>query len=154
MVAVPVLLTAHAHDVVVAHHTGPHDVRPGLVVVRVLHDPAALVEHGQQHALQHPVRHLHVRRIGEIALKGVGHDVRDAAGRLIGGQTFREGRVQHGEAGTEAVGFRAVLLQSFLVGDDGVRRASAAGGGNGQTVPTGRACSGIFPEKKSQKSPS
>lgn len=113
MVAVPVLLTAHAHDVVVADHSGPHDVRPGLVVVRVLHDPAALVEHGQQHALQHPVRHLHVRRIGEVALKGVGHDVRDAAGGLVGGQALREGRVQHGEAGTEAVGLRAVLLPEF-----------------------------------------
>ena len=132
MVAVPVLLTAHAHNVIVAHHTGPHDVCTGLVIVGILHDPAAFVEHGQQHALQHPVRHFHVRRIGEVALKGVGHDVRDAAGRLIGGQAFREGRVQHGEAGTEAVGLRAVLLQRFLVGDDGIRGAFAAGGGNGQ----------------------
>ena len=110
MMAVPVLLTAHAHDVVMADHTGPHDVRPGLVVVGILHDPAALMEHGQQHALQHPVCHLHVRRIGEIALKGVGHDVRDAAGGLVGGQAFRKGGVQHGEAGPQAVGFRAVLL--------------------------------------------
>ena len=132
MVAVPVLLTAHAHNVIVAHHTGPHDVRPRLVVVRIIHDSAPLVEHGQQNALQHPVRDLHVRRIGEIALKGVGHDVRDAAGRLISGQAFREGRVQHGEARPEAVGFRAVLLQRFLVGDDGIRGAFAAGGGNGQ----------------------
>ena len=148
MVAVPVLLTAHAHNVIVAHHTGPHDVCPRLVVVRIIHDPAALVEHGQQHALQHPVRDLHVRRIGEVALKGVGHDVRDAAGRLIGGQAFREGRVQHGEAGPEAVGLRAVFLQRFLVGDDGIRGAFAAGGGDGQDGTHGQSLLRHLPGEK------
>ena len=85
-------------------------------------------EHGQQNALQHPVR--------------------DAAGRLISGQAFREGRVQHREAGTEAVGLRAVFLQRLLVGDDGIQGAFAAGGGNGQDGAHGQSLLRHLPGEK------
>ena len=138
VVAVPVLLAADAHDVVVHDHTGPHDVGAGLVVVGIFHDASALVHHREHDALKHAVGGLHVFRGGEIALKGVGDDVRHAAGGLEGGQALGQHRVHDGELRTDAVSLGSCFVQSILVGDDGVGGALAAGGRNGQHYADGQ----------------
>ena len=132
MVAVPVLLSADAHHVVVHDHTGPHDVGTGFIVVGILHHTAPLVHHGQHDAFQHAVGGLHVLGRGEVALKSVGNDIGDAAGGLEGGKALGEDRVHNGELRADAVGLRGGLLEGLLIGDDGVGGTLAAGSGDGQ----------------------
>ena len=132
MVAVPVLLSPDAHHVVVHDHAGPHDVGAGFIVVGILHHTASLVHHGQHDAFEHAVGGLDILGRGEVALKGMGDDVGDAAGGLEGRQALGEDRVHDRELRADAVGLRGGLLEGLLVGDDGVGGTLAAGSGDGQ----------------------
>ena len=138
MVAVPILLSADTHDIVVDNHTGPHDICTGLIVVRILHDASALVHHGKDNAFQHSVGGLDILCRGEIALKSVRNDVRDSARSLERRKTLGQHRIHDGELGTDAVRLRRRFFQRFLVGDDGVGRTLAAGSRNGQHDTDGK----------------
>ena len=62
----------------------------------------------------------------------MGDDIRNAAGRLIGGQRLGQGGIQDGKPGP--VGFAAgpPLDHAFLFGDNRIRATFAARGGDGQ----------------------
>ena len=138
MMAVPVLLAADTHDVIVADHAAPHNVGARVEIVRIAHNGAPLVDHGENHALEQPVRSLNSGSVGEVALQRVRDDVGHAAGGLESGQALGKSRVHDGELRADAVGLGCGLVQSLFVGDDGVRGAFASGRGESENNADGQ----------------
>ena len=133
LVAGPVLSPADAAAVVVRQHTGPHEVRPGGVVVGLGNGLGRGGQNGLEQGVAQPVGEIHVRGVGEVAFADVGDHVRRAAGGLIGRQGAGIAGVEDGELGPDHVGLGAAPLEvAFLQGNDAAVAALTAGGGDGQ----------------------
>ena len=102
-VAVPVLASADAAGIVVRHHSGPHNVGPGLVIVGVGDYARRLVLHRKKQRFNKAVGNLNVFCVCQIALVKVRHDVCHARRRLEGRKRLRERRVQDAELGADSV---------------------------------------------------
>ena len=131
-VAVPVLASANAAGIVVRHHSGPHDVGPGLIVVGVGDNARRLMLHRKKKRLDKAVCNLNVLCVGQIALVKVRHDVCHASRRLEGRKRLRESRIQNAELGADSVTVGAALEHAFLFCDYRIGASFASGGGDCQ----------------------
>ena len=130
VMAAPVFLPAHAHQAVVGHGAGKADLRPGVIVLRVLNDGGAVGHDGVKGGLAQRVGEVHVGGVGEIALKDMAHHVGHAVGDLVFGQGEEQLRVHDGDQRPQVWAAVAILALAFLVGDDGVSAGLAACRGN------------------------
>ena len=110
----------------------PHQLGARVVVVRVGERLFDVDHHGLEQALAHAVKKLRVFGVGEIALKGVHHDVHAAACRLVRRQRTGERGVHNGEARAGALVVDALFEPAILVGDDAGVACLAARGGDCQ----------------------
>ena len=69
---------------------------------------------------------------GEIALKNVAHHVADAVGHLAAREREEQFRIDNAEYGAQFGGSVPQFSSGLFIGDDRIRAALAACGGNGQ----------------------
>ena len=117
---------------VVGDGGGPHEVRPAVIVLRLLEDAVRVPLDDAQHALAQLVGDVGVVVVDEVALEDVRHHVDDAARGLVVRQGVGQLRVEDGEDRPETLRAGALLLARVLVGDDGVRAALAPRGRDGE----------------------
>ena len=85
------------------HHACPHDIRAGVVVVRILDHSGTFVNHRQHQRLYQPIRYLDLRRVGQISFVKVRDNIRDTARGLIRGQGLRQCGIQDAELRSDGV---------------------------------------------------
>ena len=123
---------AAAGQVVMGQAARPHDLRPGLQILRLPVQDAGLSHHGAKQPLGQTVGEFEVAAIDKIALHGVHHDVRAAAHALVIRQGEGEARVHDGKARAGDVVVIAALVARVLLGEDGAVAGLGAGGGDGE----------------------
>ena len=123
---------AHVQKAVDGPGSVPHQVGPGLIVVRGLDGFGAVLDAGAEDGLRQALRQVVVLNGAEIVLEGVGHNVRRARGGLGGGEGIGVGGVQNGHGGVAAGPGEGLLLVGFRVGNDGDIVHLGAGGRHGQ----------------------
>ena len=64
-----------AGQTVVGQAAGPHDLRPGLIVLRIDVKDRSVFHDRAQEALRQRVRYLHLRTVGEVPFHGMHHDI-------------------------------------------------------------------------------
>ena len=139
---VPAVVAA-AGQAVVRQASGPHDLRPGVVVLRILRQDLRVLLHRAQQALRQRVGDLHVPAVGEVPLHGVHHDVRAAAGRLVVRQGHGQFRVHDRELRPAVVAAVAALHQALFLRDHGAVAHFAARRRDGQDDAQGQAGRGL-----------
>ena len=63
-VAVPVLASSHTAGIVVCHHSRPHNIGSGLIVIGIGNNTRGFMFHRKKQRLNQPVGNLHIRGIG------------------------------------------------------------------------------------------
>ena len=119
-----------AGQTVVGQAAGPHDLRPGLIVLRIDVKDRSVFHDRAQEALRQRVRYLHLRTVGEVPFHGMHHDIGAAGAGLIVRQGQRQLRVHDGELRPAKVTIIAPFF--ILIGDHAAVAHFTAGGGDGQ----------------------
>ena len=128
----PVLVATDAGKALVAEHSRPHDVRAGIVVVRLRHDARRLGPHGLHERQVEVVRHRHGAHVVKEALQQVTEHVGQTRRRLVRGKREGELRVHERELRALLVVGIARLQAQLVVAHHGVLRRLAAGGRDGE----------------------
>ena len=132
-VGIPVLLAPYAAHTVVGQRAAPHQVGAGVVVIGAIHYAPALLNDGAEQSFAKTVGGFAMGCVGEVALHDVCHHVGNAAGRLEGRKGERQLGIHDGKHGAQHLGRAQTDLDEALAArDDGIARALATGGGNGE----------------------
>ena len=121
-----------ARQTVVGETAGPHDLSPGVIILRFLHQDLRVPDHRPHQPFRDFIRQLHVGDLCKIPLLRVHKDVRAAAGRLVCRERHREFRVADREFRPGQIAVVGALAPGLLVGDNAGVAHLAAGCRDGQ----------------------
>ena len=104
---------------VVGETPRPHDFRPCVIVIRLVHEELRVLHHSTDEMLTDAVRQFHVPTLIEIPLHSVHHDIHAPAGCLIFRQRHRKLRVHDREPCPAEIAAVTSFQPSVLICDDG-----------------------------------
>ena len=91
--AVPILASAYAAGIVMCHHSGPHDIGAGVVIVGILDHTGPFVDHCEQKGFYKTVGNLNFFGVGQVSFIQMSHDIRDPGCTLEGWQSLCQGGI-------------------------------------------------------------
>ncbi|MPM62119.1 hypothetical protein SDC9_108985 [bioreactor metagenome] len=122
---------------VVRKAAGPHEVRPPVIIHRILLEDLCIVDNGSEQPFGKLIGEMHGRFVDEVAFHRMHHDIHCSAHRLIGGKGIGQLRVHDGELQPGCVVVRSAFEVSILVGDDRRVAHFAACRSQGEHTPYG-----------------
>ena len=128
----PVANAPGVEQVVVGDGTGPHELSPGVVIVRIFQDQRRLPHDGLERTFDQAVGETDVLDVGEIALHQVRRNIHGTAGNLELGQGEGEFWVEDGKARVDQLRIDGTLEPAFFLGNDGAGTRLATGSRQGE----------------------
>ena len=134
-VARPVLNAPRAADVRMRNSSCPHEIRTGIIVLRLCERLYALLNDIAHYTFAKLVGDLHILGRGEVAFHHMRKHVNSAASRLIRRQRIGELRIQHRKHRTQRIARCSALEHIGFKRDDAVAGSFASGGSKRKNRP-------------------